>query len=148
MPLWEGEDAWRNPTTSADGWTMRVRCALCARDMALETKGRAILRIPTEDPHRLLIAISDEQGELKGNMPEAVFLEAEASHTGCEEWSRAFTSRGAFEAYVREQAKRHPELANAKPLPFAEWAKREGKEPDTYVKPKGPAENPYAEVQP
>ena len=36
MPLWEGEDAWRNPTVTADGWSMRIRCALCARDMAAE----------------------------------------------------------------------------------------------------------------
>ena len=29
---------------------MRVRCPLCARDMSAETKGRALLRIPTINP--------------------------------------------------------------------------------------------------
>lgn len=142
MPLWEGEDAWRNPTVSAQGWTMRVRCALCARDMSAETKGRAILRIPTEDPDRMLVAISDEQGNLKGNLPEAVFLEKEDSHAGCEGWSRAFTSQAAFERYV----KANPEFAGSKALTFADWSQREGKKPDTYVKPKGPVENPYEEA--
>lgn len=140
MPLWEGEDAWRNPTVSADGWTMRVRCALCARDMAAETKGRAILRIPTEDPDRLLVVLSDEQGNLQGNQPEAVFLEEEGSHAGCEHWSRAFTSRASFDAYVAAEAR---QLAKARPLSFEEWAQRQGEKPDTYSKPKGPVENPY-----
>jgi hypothetical protein len=139
MPLWEGEDWWRNPTVTADGWSMRVRCPLCARDMSAETKGRALLRIPTEDPNRVVVVISDEQGNLKTTTPQVVFLEAEASHAGCDEWSRAFTSRAAFEAFV----KTHPQRAGAKPLTFDEWAKREGKKPDTYVKPKGPVENPY-----
>lgn len=139
MPLWEGADAWRNSTVAADGWSMRVRCALCARDMSAETKGRAILRIATEDPERLLVVLSDEQGNLTGSMPGAVFIEAEGSHAGCEEWSRAFTSRAAFDAYV----KANPKLAGAKALTFDEWAKREGSKPDTYVKPKGPVENPY-----
>jgi hypothetical protein len=140
MPLWEGKDEWRNPTVSAEGWTMRVRCALCARDMSAETKGRAILRIPTEDPDRLLLVLSDEKGNLKSSNPEAVFLEKEGSHTGCDGWSRAFTSRAAFGAYV----KANPEYAGAKLLTFDQWAQREGAKPDTYVKPKGPVENPYA----
>jgi hypothetical protein len=140
MPLWEGADAWRNPTVSAEGWTMRVRCPLCARDMSAETKGRAILHIPTEDPACMLVLYSDEQGNLTGSLPDAVFLEKEASHAGCDGWSRAFTSRAAFEAYV----KAHPEYARAAPLPLAEWAKREGRKPDTYYKPKGPSDNPYA----
>jgi hypothetical protein len=139
MPLWEGADEWRNPTVSADGWTMRVRCPLCARDMSAETKGRAILRIPTEDPSRTLVVLSDEQGSLKGSMPDAVFLEREASHAGCDAWSRAFTSRDAFQAYV----KANPEFAGAKMLTFAQWSQAEGKKPDTYIKPKGPVENPY-----
>ena len=113
---------------------------LCARDMSAETKGRAILHIPTEDPARTLVVTSDEQGNLKGSMPDAVFLEREASHTGCDAWSRAFTSRAAFQAYV----KANPEFAAAKMLTFAEWSQAEGKKPDTYVKPKGPVENPYA----
>jgi hypothetical protein len=139
MPLWEGKDEWRNPTVSAEGWTMRVRCPLCARDMSAETKGRAILRIPTEDPDRLLVVVSDEQGNLKGGLPGAVFLEKEDSHAGCDGWSRAFTSRAAFDAYV----KGNPAFADAKPLSFDEWAQRQGRKPDTYVKPKGPSENPY-----
>ncbi len=139
MPLWEGNEAWRNAAVSADGWTMRTRCVLCARDMSAETKGRAILRIPTENPDRVLVVISDEQGNLKTSTPGAVFLEQEESHTGCEEWSRAFTSRAAFEAYV----KAHPKLKEAKALSFDEWAQREGKEPDTYAPARGPVENPY-----
>jgi hypothetical protein len=140
MPLWTKEEAWRNPTVIADGWAMRVRCALCARDMSAETKGRAILQLPTEDPNELLVIISDEQGNLKTRRPEAVFVEEEGSHATCDRWSRAFSSRRAFEAYVKET----PALADAKPLSFSEWSAREGKKPDTYVKPKGPVENPYA----
>ena len=41
----------------------------------------------------------------------------------------------AFEAATKE----NPGLAQAKPLSFSEWAAREGKEPDTYVKPKAPS---------
>jgi hypothetical protein len=33
MGLPSGDDAWRASAVSAQGWTMRVRCALCARDM-------------------------------------------------------------------------------------------------------------------
>ncbi len=139
MPLWEGPDAWRNPTISAGGWAMRVRCALCARDMSAETKGRALLQIPTEDPYRMLVVLSDEQGNLTGSMPGAVFVEMEGSHTGCDEWSRAFTSRAALDAYV----KANPRLAGAKALGFDDWAKREGQKPDTYVQPRGSVENPY-----
>ena len=144
MPLWDGADAWRNPTVMADGWSMRTRCALCARDMSAETKGRAILQLPTEDPHRLAVVLSDEQGNLTTSTPGLVFMEAEGSHAGCDEWSRAFTSRAAFDAHV----KANPKLAGAKALTFAEWAQREGKQPDTYVKPRGPVENPYQEVKP
>lgn len=139
MPLWEGEDLWRNPSVMADGWAMRVRCPLCARDMSAETKGRALLRIPTEDPDRVALVISDEQGYLKSSTPGLVFLENEGSHAGCDEWSRAFTSKAAFDAYVAA----HPELARAQPLSFDDWAKRQGEKPDTYVKPQGPVENPY-----
>ncbi len=141
MPLWEGADAWRNSTISAEGWSMRTRCALCARDMSAETKGRAILRIPTEDPERVLIVLSDEQGNLTPSLPEAVFLEEESTHAGCETWSRAFTHRAAFDAYLAA----NPALKNAKPLTFTEWSQRQGEKPDTYVKPKGPVEDPYGE---
>ena len=34
--------------------------------------------------------MSDEQGNLKGKLHEAVCLEAEGRHAGCYEWSRAF----------------------------------------------------------
>jgi hypothetical protein len=139
MPLWDGADAWRNATVSAEGWSMRVRCSLCARDMAAETKGRALLRLPTQDPERLLIVVSDEQGNLTPSLPDAVFLEQEASHAGCESWSRAFTTRAAFDAYVAA----NPGLKASKPLTFAEWSQRQGEKPDTYVRPKGPTENPY-----
>jgi hypothetical protein len=142
MPLWEGENAWRNSTVTADGLSMRVRCALCARDMSAETKGRALLHIPTEDPHRPALVISDEQGNLKTTTPGIVFLEAEASHAGCDDWSRAFTSRAAFDAHV----KANPKLSGAKALTFDEWAQQQGKKPDTYVKPKGPVENPYQQT--
>lgn len=139
MPLWEGTDSWRNPMVFAGGKGMRVRCALCARDYSAETKGRTILHIPTEDPDRLVVMISDEQGNLVTSMPEAVFIEKEGSHAGCDDWSRAFSSRAAFDAHMRA----HPEFAGAKPLTFKEWSERQGAKPDTYVKPKGPVENPY-----
>lgn len=140
MPLWSGKDEWRNPTVTADGWSMRIRCPLCARDMSAETKGRAVLRIPTEDPERVALVISDEQGNLKTTSPGLIFLESEDTHIGCDEWSRAFTSRAAFDAYVKAT----PKLAGARALTFGEWAAKEGHKPDTYVKPKGPVENPYA----
>jgi hypothetical protein len=140
MPLWEGDDAWRNPSVIGAGWAMRVRCVLCARDMSAEVKGGAIIQVPTEDPYHLALVYSDEQGNLTTGSPGVVFLEAEASHAGCDEWSRAFTSRAAFEAHLKANAK----LAGVSALTFEEWAKREGAKPDTYVKPKGPVENPYA----
>jgi hypothetical protein len=71
-----------------------------------------------------------------------VFLEADGGHPKCADWSRAFTSRAAFDAYV----KAHPEYAGAKPLTLAEWSERNAGEPDTYMKPKGPVENPYEEA--
>lgn len=123
---------------------MRVRCALCARDMAAQAKGRAILHIPTEDSTRTLVLISDEEGSFKTDMTQVVFLEKEDGHAGCSEWSQAFSSRAAFDAFV----KANPDYADAKPLTLAEWSQREGKEPDTYVKPKGPVENPYRESMP
>jgi len=141
MPLPEGQDAWRNATVTAEGWTMRVRCALCARDMAAQIKGKAILHLPTEDKDATLVLISDEAGNWKTDMTGVVFLEAEGGHPRCSDWSRAFTSRAAFDAYVKQ----HSEYAGAKPLTLAEWSERNAGEPDTYVKPKGPVENPYQE---
>ena len=118
---------------------MRVRCALCARDMAAQAKGKAILTIPTEDPNRPLVLFSDEEGNFTTDMTDVVFLEDEGGHAGCSEWSRAFTSRAAFDAFVKTDEK----YKDAKPLGLKEWSEKEGKEPDTYVKPKGPVENPY-----
>lgn len=140
MPLPEGDDAWQASLVTADGWTMRVRCALCARDMSAQTKGRAILTIATEDKNRPLVLISDEQGNLRTDLAGAVFLESESSHAGCNEWSQAFTSRAAFDTFV----KANPKYKNAKALTLAQWQERAGKEPDTYVKPRGPVANPYA----
>jgi hypothetical protein len=142
MLLPEGEDAWRVATVTAEGMAMRVRCALCARDMAAQVRGQAILRLPTEDPAQKLVLISDDAGNLTTEMKGVVFLENGESHPRCHEWSRAFTSRAAFDAYL----KANPEYANAKPLSLAEWAERDGGEPDTYSKPKGPVPNPYAET--
>lgn len=144
MPLWRGENSWRNPTVMADGWSMRVRCALCARDMALETRGAAVLRIPTEDPHRVAVILSDEQGHLRTTTPGLVFLEQEGSHVGCDDWSRAFTSHAAFARHLRDR----PELQGARALPFSEWAERQGERPDTYVRRQGPTENPYQSQEP
>jgi hypothetical protein len=59
MPLpGSGEDtasAWQASTVSAEGWTMRVRCALCARDMSAEVKGGAILSLATENPLKRVV---------------------------------------------------------------------------------------------
>jgi hypothetical protein len=139
MPLPEGQEAWLAPTVTAEGWSMRVRCALCARDMAAQTRGRAIIRLPIEDPAQKAVLISDEKGNWSTDMPGLVFLEVEAGHPTCHRWSRAFSSRAAFDAYVQA----NPQYRSAKPLTLAEWSEREGKEPETYVKPKGPVENPY-----
>ncbi len=144
MPLVGSKPGFRPAQVSADGWTMRVRCALCARDMSAETKGQAILDLPTEDPARSVVLISDDQGNLTlagEPMPGLVFLEDEGSHAHCDAWSQAFTSRAAFDAYV----KANPKYADTKPLTLAEWSERAGKKPDTYVKPQGPVENPYAD---
>jgi hypothetical protein len=143
MPLPSGDEAWRASTVSAEGWTMRVRCALCARDMSAETKGAAILRIPLETPDKTLVVFSDEDGDLTTGTPNVVFLEEPGNHAKCHRWSRAFSNRAAFEAYVKE----NPQYADQKPLTFAEWAKIEpAGQPDTYSKPVGPVENPYQET--
>ena len=139
MPLPDGENAWKAPTVSAEGWTMRARCPLCARDMAAETKGRAIFHIPTEDFLKPLVVISDEQGNLTTDRPSAVFLEQEGGHESCQKWSSAFSSRAAFDAYVAAR----PEFKEARPVPFQQWADLRGKKPNTYVKPEGPEGNPY-----
>ncbi|HVK03552.1 MAG TPA: twin-arginine translocation signal domain-containing protein [Armatimonadaceae bacterium] len=142
MPLPEGRDAWRAHSVTADGWTMRVRCPLCARDMSLETKGRAVLYVSTESPERPLVLISDDQGNLtpaSDRGRDVVFLEQEASHAGCSEWSQAFTNRAAFDAFVAA----NPEYRGAKARTLAEWSALEGKRPDTYFKRQGPPGNPF-----
>jgi len=124
-------------TVSADSWTMTVRCLMCARDMAGETPGRAIIRAATEDPGRLLVLISDEEGNWKSNIKGVVFLEKFGDHPECSEWSRAFTSRAAFEKYVAA----NPEFKNNKPLSLDEWGKMNNGRPETYRKIDKP--NPY-----
>ncbi len=141
MPLPTGKDEWRSSTVSAEGWTMRQRCALCARDMASETKGQAILRIPLETPEKTLVVISDEEGNLTTDTPGVLFLEEPGSHAKCNQWSRAFSGHAAFDDFVRA----NPKYKDAKPLTFKDWANKEGAgTPATYVKPHGPVENPYA----
>lgn len=141
MPLPEGENAWKSSTVSAEGWTMRVRCALCARDMSLESKGQAVLRLATEDPNKIVIAVADEEGNLSTDTPNVIFLEEPGSHARCNQWSQAFTNRAAFDDFVRV----NPKYKDARPLTFAQWANRESAgTPETYEKPKGPSDNPYA----
>lgn len=135
IPLPEGEP-W-GATVSMNGWTMRVRCLLCARDMAAETPGAGIIRAATEDPERLLVLISDDAGNWATNIDGVVFLETVADHPECSDWSRAFTSEAAFRAYVEG----HPEYAGAKPLTLEEWAARNEGTPDTFQRSRKP--NPY-----
>ena len=139
MPLPKGQNAWRAIGISAEGWTMQVRCALCARDMSAETKGESIIRIPLESPDKTLVVFSDEQGNLTTATKEVLFLEEPGSHAKCHEWSKAFSSRAAFEKWVQDK----PQYRDAKLLTFEEWAEQQGDEPDTYEKPTGPSQNPY-----
>jgi len=140
MPLPQAEESWKASSVTAQGVTMRMRCALCARDFSVETPGSAILHIATEDPARPIILITDEKGDYWTRSKDAVFLEAEASHTGCNDWSQGFTSKAAFDRFVAA----NPKYRGAKALTLAEWWQHEGKKPDTYYKPQGPLENPYA----
>lgn len=143
MPLPEEARAWKMSTVTSQGVTMQARCALCARDYALETPGSALLHLPTEDPARPVVLVTDDKGDYwtRGeNDKSIVFIEAEASHAGCSEWSQAFTSRAAFDRWVAA----NPEYKDAKPYTLKEWWGKQGKKPDTYYKPQGPVENPYA----
>ena len=146
MPLDDdgiGDEAWRASTVSADGWTMRVRCALCARDMSGETKGAAILSLATENPNKRVIVFSDERGNLTTQDKGVVFLEDRSSHVKCMQWSQAFTSRAAFDLYVSE----HPKYKDAKPLSFDEWSNVPvGDTPETYFAEEGPVANPYTAI--
>lgn len=136
-----GDAAWKASTVSADGWTMRVRCALCARDMSAEVKGGAILSLATEDPNRPVTVFSDDKGNLTTLAKGVVFLEEKAGHEKCSQWSQAFTSQEAFDAYIHS----HPKFRNAKSLTFAQWSQVEpAGTPATYYKEEGPVENPYA----
>lgn len=116
---------------------MTVRCLMCARDMSSETPGRAIIRAATEDPNRLLVLISDEEGNWTSNIKDVVFLENFGDHPECSNWSRAFTSRAAFDTYVAQ----NPEFKEFKPLSLPEWAQLNHGTPDTFAKPDKP--NPY-----
>jgi hypothetical protein len=124
-------------TVSAEGWTMMVRCLMCARDMAAETPGRAIIRAATEDPNRLLVLISDDEGNYTSNIKDVVFLEKYGDHPECSDWSRAFTSVAEFSQYT----KANPDFKDAKPLSLTEWAKLNHGKPETYRKIDKP--NPY-----
>lgn len=144
MSLPTGENAWRSSTVSAEGWTMRTRCALCARDMGAESKGEAILRIPLESPDKTLVVFSSADGTLRTDTPHVIFLEENGSHAKCHEWSRAFSNRDAFNEWVQA----NPKYKDARPLTWQEWSRVEPADtPDTYEKPKGPVENPYAHTQ-
>ncbi len=129
-PLW-------GATVSADGWTMSVRCPMCARDMASETPGRAIIRAATEDPNRVLILISDDEGNWTSNIPGVMFLEKFGEHPSCSEWSRAFTSLEALKRFQSTSA----EYKDATPLNLVEWSKLNHGKPDTYRRIDKP--NPY-----
>lgn len=115
-------------SVSANGWTMLVRCLLCARDMAAETPGQAIVRASTNDPNQMLVLISDDQGNWTSYIPDVLFLEEFDEHPSCSDWSRAFTTRAAFDAFVAE----NPEYSGATPLSLAEWAQRNEGTPDTF----------------
>ena len=104
------------------GKKVMVRCMLCARDLAAQSPGAARVTGPTEDPARPLAMVSNDRGEWTSNLPDVVFLEVEGDHALCNRWSRAFTSRGAFDVYVAA----HPEYKDAKPLTLAEWSAKEG----------------------
>lgn len=136
------EDNPWGATVSADGWTMQVRCLMCARDMAGETPGRAIIRAATEDPNQLLVLISDEEGNWTSNIPSVVFLEKFGDHPECSDWSRAFTTLAALKKYLAS----HPELKDEKPLTLSEWAQNNHGTPDTYRKFDKP--NPYKKADP
>jgi hypothetical protein len=130
---------WRRSTVSIDGWTMEVRCPLCARDMAAQYLGRAILRLPTEDSSKLLVLVGDEMGNYTTTMKGVVFLEMVGEHPECNRWSHAFTSIEAFRKYVSE----NPQYKDAKPYTLEQWSTMAGKKPATYERKQGPVDNPY-----
>ena len=121
MPIAPREEV----TVAMGGKAVPVRCMLCARDLAAQSPGAAVVHAPTEDPARPLVLRSDDKGEWTSNLPEVVFLEVEGDHALCDRWSRAFTSVAAFRGYVAA----HPSYRDAKPLTLAEWSAREGHDP-------------------
>jgi len=124
-------------TVSAEGWTMMVRCLMCARDMASETPGRAIIRAATEDPSKLLVLISDDEGNYSSNIKDVVFLEQFGEHPNCNDWSRAFTSKAALLTYL----KANPEYKSSDVFSLEQWSKLNHGRPETYQKIDKP--NPY-----
>ena len=135
IPMPQGQP-W-GATVSAEGWTMQVRCLMCARDMSSETPGRAIIRAATEDPSKILVLVSDEEGNWSSNIKGVTFLEKFGEHPECSEWSRAFTTHAALDRYVAG----HPEYKDVKPLNLEEWSKMNHGRPETYQKIDKP--NPY-----
>lgn len=135
MPM-PTDEPW-GATVTANGWTMTVRCLLCARDMAAETPGRAIIRSATEDPNRMLVMISDEEGNWTTNIPGVAFLESGENHLDCSAWSRAFTSQEALKAYVKQ----FEEYKEAETLDLKAWSAKNAGKPKTYQKIDKP--NPY-----
>lgn len=109
-------------TLEMGGKRSLVRCMLCARDMAAQSAGGAKVTGPTEDPARPVVLTSNDRGDWTSNLPGVVFLEVEGDHALCNRWSRAFTSREAFNRYVAE----NPAYKDAKPLTLAEWSAKEG----------------------
>ncbi len=140
IPMPDGPN-W-GATVTANGWTMNVRCLMCARDMAAETPGRAIIRAATEDPYKTLVLVSDEMGNYQTNYPQVVFLEEVGEHPACSVWSKAFTSKSAFDKFVEA----NPEFLQAKPLSLKEWQSRNNGTPNTYRKINKP--NPYNPIPP
>lgn len=129
-PLW-------GATVTANGWTMSVRCPMCARDMASETPGRAIIRAATEDPNRMLILVSDEEGNWTSNIPGVAFLEKFGDHPECSEWSRAFSSLDALRKFQATSK----EYQDAKAYTLSEWSQLNHGKPETYRRIDKP--NPY-----
>ena len=118
IPLVKGNEI----LVKTGGKSYPVRCMLCARDLASQYTGAAIVTAHTEDPARPLVLTSDEKGDWTSNLPGVVFLEKEGDHAFCNSWSRAFTSVEAFIAYVAA----NPQYKDQKPLTLAEWSAKEG----------------------
>ncbi|MDX2065489.1 MAG: hypothetical protein SFX74_07085 [Fimbriimonadaceae bacterium] len=130
----EPDPAW-GATVTANGWTMRVRCIMCARDMASETPGRAVIRAATEQPGQTLVLISDDEGNWKSNLPGVRFVESGGEHPECHAWSKAFTTAAAAEAWRQSAGEDVPILD------LTAWGQLNRGKPETYRKINRP--NPY-----